>query len=251
MEKENKQHVQLPNNMGEINFIKPKDQLVYVAIKRFMNKDTKEAFPSLETLHQLTGIYINGIRECIKNLEKAGYIEVRKEGRKNIYKFLKHEHFEPFSFKFIEKQDLSTTEKSYLIASQQYMFKDGEEGKISMPNKELSKKINMPESTISKVNKSLVSKEYATIVPTHNRDPETGLFIKEKFYHLTKLEQAIVFILKNHEDRITENTEDIKDLKEKNQSLEENLQTTQKDLQMALRRIAELEKQNKHEDIVL
>jgi DNA-binding MarR family transcriptional regulator len=131
------------------------------------------------------------------------------------------------------------------------MFKDGEEGKISMPNKELSKKINMPESTISKVNKSLVSKEYATIVSTHNRDPETGLFIKEKFYHLTKLEQAIVFILKNHEDRITENTEDIKDLKEKNQSLEENLQTTQKDLQMALRRIAELEKQNKHGDIVL
>ena len=43
----NKQHVQLPNDLGDISFIKPKDQLVYVAIKKFMNKDTKEAFPSL------------------------------------------------------------------------------------------------------------------------------------------------------------------------------------------------------------
>lgn len=30
--------------------ITPQDLLVYVAIKRFMNKDTKEAYPSLATI---------------------------------------------------------------------------------------------------------------------------------------------------------------------------------------------------------
>ena len=232
----NKQHVQVPNNLGEIGNIKPKDQYVYAAIKQFMNKDTKEAFPSLETLHKLTSISINTLRKCIDNLVRYGFLEVRKEGRKNIYKFLKYDKFEPFSYEFIKKKDLDVNEKSYLIASQKYMFKENGEGKISMTNKELSSKINMSESTISKINKSLVNKDYATIVQTKSRDPETGLYINEKFYHLTKLEQAIVFILKNHEDRITENTEDIKQLKEANKSL-------QKDLQIALKRLSELEKQ--------
>ena len=123
-----KQHVQLPNDLGDISFIKPKDQLVYVAIKKFMNKDTKEAFPSLETLHNLTKLSINTIRDCIERLVKSGFIEVRKDGRKNVYKFLKYDTYEPFSFKFLEKDDLSPEEKAYLIASQKYMFKDNGEG---------------------------------------------------------------------------------------------------------------------------
>jgi len=214
-----KQHVQLPNDLGDISFIKPKDQLVYVAIKKFMNKDTKEAFPSLETLHNLTKLSINTIRSCIERLIESGFIEIRKEGRKNIYKFLKYDTFEPFSFKFLEKEDLSPEEKAYLIASQKYMFKENNEGKISLTNKQLSEKINMPESTISKINKSLVKKDYALLLNCKN---SSGINIKEKWYHLNELEQAIVFTLQNHEERIQENTEEIYNLKKENKLLQEN-----------------------------
>ena len=223
----NKQHVQLPNDLGDISFIKPKDQLVYVAIKKFMNKDTKEAFPSLETLHKITKLSINTIRDCIERLVKSGFIEVRKEKRKNVYKFLKYDTFEPFSFDFIEKEDLTSEEKAYLVASQKYMFKENNEGKISFTNKELSEKINMPESTISKVNKSLVKKDYALLLNCKN---SSGINIKQKWYHLNKLEQAIVFVLQNHEERIQENTEDISKLKREIEMLKKQLSEQNKQL---------------------
>ena len=216
---ENKQHIQLPNDLGDVDFIKPKDQLVYVAIKKFMNKDTKEAFPSLNTLHNITKLSINTIRDCIDRLIDSGFIEVRKEGRKNIYKFLKYDTYEPFSFKFLEKDDLSPEEKAYLIVSQKYMFKDNGEGKISYTNKELSKKINMPESTISRVNTSLVKKDYAMLLNCKN---SSGVNIKEKWYHLNELEQAIVFTLQNHEERIQENTQAISNLEKENKILKDN-----------------------------
>jgi len=39
--------------------------------------------------------------------------------------------------------------------------------------------------------------------------------INEKVFHLDELGQAIVFTLKNHEDRITDTEENIEDLKSK------------------------------------
>jgi predicted nuclease with TOPRIM domain len=49
-----------------------------------------------------------------------------------------------------------------------------------------------------------------------------GISIKEKYYHLTKLEQAIVFILNNHEERIQENTQAISNLEKENKMLKDN-----------------------------
>ena len=60
----------------------------------------------------------------------------------------------------------------------------------------------MPESTVRKNLNSLINKGYVEIKEL--KDEYTGLVTKQKIYHLTKLEQAIVFILKNHEDRLTQ-----------------------------------------------
>ena len=46
------------------------------------------------------------------------------------------------------------------------------------------------------------------------KDDITGLITKQKIYHLTKLEQAIVFILRDHEDRLQQHEEDIEELKQ-------------------------------------
>ena len=86
METQNLQHVQLPNRAVD-DTITPQDQLIYISIKRFMNNQTKEAFPSLDTIAEKSGASVPTVRKCIKNLEEADYITVIKKGRQNIYKF--------------------------------------------------------------------------------------------------------------------------------------------------------------------
>ena len=215
-----KRHVQLPNNMP----LTPQDLLIYLSIKRYMNNETKEAFPSLLTISKVSGASINTIRKGIENLKREGYIETYKRGRSQIYKFIKYTNFEPFSYEFLDKEDLSFTEKAYLVASQQYMFKNDGVGKLYLTNKELSKRINLSEPTISKCNKSLEKKDYLSIIKTDKVDSLTGLKINEKVFHLNELEQAIVFALQNHEDRIEKNENTIKSLQKELQELKKVLE---------------------------
>lgn len=206
----NKQHVQLPNNMTLETILTPQDLLVYISIKRYMNNETKEAFPSLQSIAEKCGASIPTIRKCIKRLEEGKYIEVTKKGRSQIYKFLKYDNFEPFSYEFLDKEELSFTEKAYQLASQQYQFKENGMGKISMSNKELAEKINMSESTISRCNKSLEAKGYLDIIKAKKH--ESGITINEKFFHLDELGQAIVFTLQNHEERLNKTEQNIENL---------------------------------------
>lgn len=215
MEKsKNLQHVQLPNDMTKDEEVKPKDLLIYVCIKKFMNKDTKEAFPSQQTIAELAGLSRPTVKKSIEVLKKYGYISERKEGRKYVYKFNSYRNFEPFSYDFLEKEDLDASEKALILASQQKMFKDVEGyGKITMSDEDLADHLNVSTKTIARVNKSLVKKGYLDLIKTNIKDPITGLYINEKLYHLNELEQAIVFTLQNHEDRLDKNEEDIKNIK--------------------------------------
>ena len=179
-----------------------KDKLIYIAIRRYMDKTTLEAFPSYATITKDTSAAAKTIKKCIDNLVREGYLETRKEGRKIIYKFNNKKQFEPFSYDFLDKPDLSFTEKSYIIASQQYMFKDEEEGKINYNNRELSKLINMPESTISKCNRSLERKGYL----------EGASEIVKKF-QLRELDQLFIWKFKEQDEKIQKNSEDIDYLK--------------------------------------
>ena len=138
----------------------PKDKLVYVAIRRYMNSRTMEAFPSYATITKDTGAAAKTIKKCVDNLIREGYIETRRKGKYLIYKFNNNKRFEPYSYDFLDNPNLTFTEKSYIVASHQYMFKDGNEGKIQYSNKELSALIHMPVSTISDCNKSLEAKGY-------------------------------------------------------------------------------------------
>jgi len=200
-----KQFVQLPST-EESSDLNPRDKLIYLSIRRFMNKETKAAYPSLTTISKVSGASINTVRTSIKTLEAKDYFKIIKEGRSQRYKFNELKKFEPFSYDFLDNQDLTFTEKAYIVASQQYMFKDVEGvGKISYSNKELSEKINMPESTISKTNRILARKNYLTLIKYESRNIETGCNTDTKLFRLNELGQAVIWTLENHEDRITDN----------------------------------------------
>lgn len=222
---ENKQHIQLPNDMG-LNDLTPQDQLVYLCIKRFASV-SQNAYPSLAKIKELSGGSINTIQKSIASLVEKKYIFTEKDTAKNRikYTFNKYKEFEPFSYDFLDRKDLTFTEKSYLAASQQYMFKDIEGvGKISYTNKQLSEKINMSESAISRCNSSLVKKEYLEIL----KRSESGGVGDLKIFQLDKLGQAIIWKLKEHDDAIKENKEDIKELNKKVDALEKRLEDRDK-----------------------
>lgn len=214
MEEISKQHTQVPNDMAK-DGLTPRDQLVYAVIHSH-NNSTNECFPSLQTLSEESQLSIPTIRSSIKILEDKDYIRVEKKGRKNYYYFKKYVNFEPFGPEFLKKKDITPTTKAYLIAAQQFMYKDVEGiGKISYTNTELSKQINMPESSIRKSNKELERSNYLTIVKNEARDIETGCKTDTKIFNLSKLGQAIIWVLQNHEERIEQNSEDIRELKKK------------------------------------
>ena len=199
----NKQYVIYPHPSNEENQpdLDPKDKLIYIAIRRYMNKSTLEAFPSYATITKDTGAAAKTIKKCVDNLVEENYLQTRREGRKLIYTFNNKKQFEPFSYEFLDKPELSFTEKSYIVASQQYMFKDENEGRIEYTNKELSSLIKMPESTISKCNHSLERKGFLE-----------GANLPTKTFNLRELDQVFIWKFKEQDEKIQENTDRIEEL---------------------------------------
>lgn len=214
------QHIQLPNRKPNED-VSPREQLVYLALKSFMNKDSKESFPSLKKISEILDMNVGTIRKDIKRLEELNYISITKVGRKQFYKFNDYKTFEVFSYDFLYNKDLTWMEKSYLVATQQYMFKTEETGNTSFSNNTLSNLIHMPESTISKCNRSLECKELLTIVNNKNKE-ESGLPATTKIFHLNKFNTAVVNTLVNHEDRLSQ-------LEKQNQLLIEEINRLKKE----------------------
>lgn len=206
MEKKNEQYVIYPHNGNSepVNGLTPQDKLIYLAIRRYMNRDTMESFPSYARLTQDIGAAAKTIKKSVDNLVREEYLQTRRDGKKIIYKFNNKKQFEPFSWDFLDKPDLTFTEKSYIVAAQQYMFKDNEEGKISYKNNELSKLINMSEATISKCNHSLEKKGYLE-----------GASELIKKFQLRELDQLFIWKFKEQDEKIEKNTEDIREIKQK------------------------------------
>jgi DNA-binding transcriptional regulator YhcF (GntR family) len=245
MEKEIKRHIELPTTEG-ISDITPQDQLVYLGIRSFMNKDTLEAFPSQETIAERVGCCRNTVRKCIQNLVEKDYLKIRTEGRKQIYIFNKLKQFEPFSYEFLEDKSKSFTKRATLAATQRYMTgKETGVGKVTYTKMELAKLINTP---------------YSTLVRTLRELTEDGLIVNKKLpsgqqqmqFQLEKYHQGIVKILLNHEERIEAheerieaNEDDIQILKTENKEFrEENLELQRKYKELESR-LNELENKKK------
>lgn len=230
MDNVNKQHVQLPNNME----VKAKDQLVYCVLKSFYNENFG-CFPSLQAVSERALLSIPTIRDSIKRLENSGYIQVKRVGRKNFYTFSQHKKFEPFSQNFLERKDITPTTKSYLLAIQQYMYKDVEGvGKVSFSNRELSKISGIPETTIRDCNNELKHKNFLTVLKNNNIDFVSGCKTETKVFNLINLGQAVIWALVDHEKRIKENSDDIKDLKAKIEKQSNQIEEQNKIIQKLL-----------------
>lgn len=218
-----KQYVIYPHNGNSPkDKLLPQDKLIYLSIRRYMSAKTMECFPSYAELTRKTGVSSKTIKKSVDNLVREGYLETRKEGRKIIYKFNNRKHFEPFSLEFLDNQDLTFTEKSYIVASQQYMFKNESEGIISYSNRELAKLINMSDTTISRCNRSLEEKGFLK-----------GSSESEKRFQLRELDQLFIWKFQEIDERVDRNSEDIQELKQEIERLRMENEEIKKKMNMA------------------
>lgn len=216
MEELNKRHIELPTTEG-INDLTPQDQLIYLGIRSFMNKDTMEAFPSQKTIADKVGCCDKTVRKCIQNLVDKDYIKIRKEGKKQIYIFNKLKQFEPFSYEFLEDRTITFTQRALLASTQQHMKnKETGVGVIKYSKMELAKLINMPYSTLVKATRELANKDIIDTV-------QISKGVQEMQFHMEKYHQGIVKVLLNHEQRIEHNEDDIYLLKDEVSRLKEEI----------------------------
>jgi biotin operon repressor len=202
-EKSLQQHIQVPNNMSNDN-LEPIDLLVYASIKRFDNPQTN-CFPSLNKLRELTGLAVNSIRKSIEKLKAANYITTENKGRSTYYYFNPYKNFEVFSYDFLDKEDLTASEKAYILVTQQHMYKKDKThtGVVSYSERELAELTNMSKSMVHKCNDSLKDKGYLRIADKFDIEAKEG----DKVFDLAKFGQSVVFAIMNHEERITEQEE--------------------------------------------
>lgn len=218
-----KKHIQLPTDtLG--NEVDPMALLTYVVMKRFENNRTHSTFVSKGKLAKILKTKPKQITKYLNQLQEEGYITITNVGKKRpkyVYFFNAYKSFEPFSYDFLDNEHLSVAEKAYIVASQQYMFKDKGLGTVELSDRELSKKIKLSRPTIAKLDKSLSEKGYLSKVPLYQIDTETKLPALCKVFQLDAFGQAVVFEItrldaktKEHDVLIANLQQQIADLQE-------------------------------------
>lgn len=250
---ENLQHSQLPNDMLKIEDMEAKDLIVYLTIRRYLDKDTEYSKISFETVAKKLGCSEKTVRNSVSKLKKSGFIIVSKIGKCNTYKFPKCDHFEKFYIDFIDNPEMTYQQKAFYAAQQQHMIKENNLCKTNYSTLAISKNLNMDFKTVKKYEKEFIEHGWMTLAPTNIIDSETGCRKMEKIYFPEKFGQAMLFIakkheleLREHEAQIASNTENIAELTSiVGQVLEEN-KTLRKDLNILTRAIT-----TKEEDKVM
>lgn len=203
-------HIQMSN---EIKFKPPgnlHDALVYAYLRSYMNKNTKECYPSLKTLSKDTELNQRTIVKSLESLVSQELITVRRNGRQNIYKFtdILMDSFEPFSYEFLSSLKIPSKLKGYWLLLQRYTFKTDGTGyaKTTYTDYELSNILDIPLRTIKQYNKELKNSGILTMTSTKVKN-EHGENRYLKLFNLKEISQDMFFVknkLNEHDQELLE-----------------------------------------------
>jgi len=200
-----KQHVQVPDPVKKTK-LKPFDKLVYANLRRYMNKDTYECFPTIRRIASECGCTEKRVTNSIERLIEAGDIEKTKRiGRSNVYKFNKlSKNFEMFTNDFLDQKDTTPEEKAYLIGLQSQTYKDGGFAMTTKTNEEIADALNIDTRSVQRYNKSLKEKQILVEMQTAILD-SAGYNRTVKAIDLAKVCQAVLYVNERvdvHETRL-------------------------------------------------
>lgn len=81
--------VMVPQSLVKDSLLNKRDKVVYMSLCLFANNETKQAYPSTQTIATIVGCSRNNVFKSLRSLENGGYI--KREGRAgetNIYYLL-------------------------------------------------------------------------------------------------------------------------------------------------------------------
>jgi DNA-binding MarR family transcriptional regulator len=224
---ENKQHVQVPTMNLVEEGLTYSDPFIYACIKKHMNGHTKQAWPSNSTLTKISGMSNRTVTESIKRLEAAGYFSIKREfGKPNVYTFNDYKKFEIFSYDFLDRDDLTPKEKSYLIVTQPKMFKSETEGVITMSSDKLARSLSLDSKTLRKYEKGLVEKGLLDLVP-YQTDNATGMPVYARHYDFEQWSNIIALKFIEQDERLDDHEHQLKRLEDEIAFLKQELQKQQ------------------------
>lgn len=199
------QRVQIGKDLIENEDLDKYSLYLHLVLSVYADKDTKQCFPSLDTLAKDTKASKATVIKRLNNLKDKGFITILNRGRKgNLYtlirppKLLKDK--EEFTIEFIKRDDLTIEEKIFFICTAPKTSKDENTGMGEIKNvsvNKLAKWCGMSWGSTNKIINSLIQKS-------------TIKFDKDLTIDYTKIGQAMLFMVA----QIQENTEDIAEIKE-------------------------------------
>lgn len=229
MDKTNNKHAQVPDDLYS-EHLKFGDKLVYANIRKYANKETLKCYPRVDTIAEDCGLSVKTVTLAIKRLQKAGLLTVTpRKGTSSIYQFKKlDDGFERFSEEFL-KLKISPQAKAYYIELQQHLFlnKDTGTNETTYSNEEIGKRIGLCSKSVRKYNTELIQAGILSETRLTTLDLGGVQQIKKSF-DLYTLGQAIVYKLKEHEDKINENTQAIEDLKIENEQMRSRIKALER-----------------------
>lgn len=229
------QHVEIPNeliNLKKQGKLEQGDQVIFASIKRYMNAETRECFPSITTISSNLKCSRSKILSAIERLCACDLLKKKNNGpgTRNTYLFVRTEFdnfFEMFTDDFL-RIDMPLNVKEYYMGIQQFLYgKETGIGKCSFSNVALSEKLGISVPSIKKYNTYLIEHGFLEEETTSKLD-EAGLPVIQKNFNLTGLNQAALWVKAVTEQLVT-NTEDIEELKKKVAALERELSLRRND----------------------
>lgn len=203
MEIKQGQFTTLPNQVVENKELGLDDVTVYLMCKLHMNGETREAFPSYDTLKRECEMARNKVITCIKNLANSGFIVIRKkDGKKsNFYYFPpeKEEKFEMIALAFLQNPNLSAREKGYLAILQKYykVDKDTRTGFVTLTRKEILEVTNVSTSMLTRLESGLTEKEIFQTLTSSTVDNISKVHKNHRLTDLEKSRQSETILAEN------------------------------------------------------
>lgn len=111
-----------------IQAISPKDLLIYLCLRRYRNISTGVSLVSVAKLAEMSGASPVTVLTSLTRLKTLHFIEYKKHGRQNFYKFLTD--IEASSYSFLDKK-LSYSDKVSEAVKVAYVKDESNQGNIS------------------------------------------------------------------------------------------------------------------------
>ena len=178
-----------------------------------MNKDTRNCYPSVTKIKELTQLSERFINDSIHRLEDVGLIKItRRNGTSNLYYFPPEtDNFEMFTNDFLDMK-LPPKVKEYYMKIQNSLYdKDQEVAITHYSDLELAQLTGLSIPTVKKYNKILHDGGYMDSKITNYKN-EAGLAIREMSFDMQKLGQFGLWV-KAVTEQVSKNTDDIENIK--------------------------------------